>query len=205
MTFRRFSHWWRNSFWFHYKWHSLGVLALLALLALIFTEVLGRVHPDLYYTATLKGIGISTSFDELDAHLLPLMEDLNGDGQIVLQSELLGVDESEIGMAVGMKFTIQLLDDNISLFLLDRATADELAEQSDAFLPMADFGLTGEADEPWLLRVDDKPMLSGIPVLEGRPFYACVKVFSPAEWENPDIRARFDQIGVLLRAMAGDG
>ncbi len=84
---------WEN-FWYHYKWVTLGVLAVVAIGIILTVQAVTRVKPD-YLVCMAMGQGMSESaVTWLENELAALGEDINGDGKVKVTLQPLNISKS---------------------------------------------------------------------------------------------------------------
>ncbi|MCL2747116.1 MAG: hypothetical protein FWE59_00480 [Oscillospiraceae bacterium] len=193
MKLRQFLHWFQNTFWYHYKWHTIGVLGGIALVAFSVASVLGREIPDFKYILVADGFAGDTYIEWTDL-ATERLADLNGDGQVIVHGMALGFSNSEMGMASRIKFQAELTNDELLVLVLDEATLTDLGymvESGDFLMPLSDLGLPSLPDSPWLMRVDPPPSLESLGAV--RDFYLCVRALTPEKRADPEIWVHYEQ------------
>lgn len=202
MKFKQFAHWFRNSFWYHYKWHTLGALFGVILITMMIVELANREHPDFTYVMALESVALSEQLNELDSLAEGVLKDTNGDGEVLVRGTMLGFDDrTQMGMAARIKFTAELSDSNMLLFILDEPTATQRQELIGAFLPLSELGLPSEPAYPHMLRVDDSPVFRRMGLQDNIRLYACIKALPTDERAKDDVRAAYEQAVEMVRLL----
>ncbi len=72
------------NFWYHYKWHTLAVIAVVVMLAILIPQCAMRRAPDvqILYAGPWSGGGRATEMTALNDAFLSLGQDYNGDGEV---------------------------------------------------------------------------------------------------------------------------
>jgi len=196
MTRKEFPHWFRNTFWYHYKWHTIAILSAALMVVSFIVSMLNRELPDFSYVLAYEGVVGEISTDVWDDLARTALSDINGDGKVVLFGQALCFDDaSELGYASRVKFMTQLADDSLLLFVLDEATLRDLDRQGEDFLPLSELGLPAESDRPWLLRVEPPALLRELGV--DSDFYLCIKALPPKKRDRPETQALYEQAAVF--------
>lgn len=72
----------RENWWFHYKWHTIGIIAALIFVGSFVYSIVSKVEPD-YTIALLTSYTMPTSgIEELERCITPYADDRNGDGKV---------------------------------------------------------------------------------------------------------------------------
>ncbi len=166
--------------WWHYHWYFVaGGVALLAIAVFFIVDVLGVKKPD-YTMAILSPYHISQSVaDGVSDGLQAVLDDANGDGEVVVQVDIwnVSVDEETAGphdgalvkagaeevMAGATKLQTALMTGETPVFVCDPAYLDAYQEifqlygDENGNLAGAD-GAGGEYTVAW----GDMPLLTGL-------------------------------------------
>ena len=197
MTLRQFSHWFENKFWYHYKWHAIGVIGAVLMLALFVTSVINRETPDFIYLLAVEDFFGELQLDEWDDPAREHLSDLNGDGRVIIQSLFLAFDDSEMGMAARVKFTAEMLNDDLILMVVDKKTLSTLRDDTGFLLDLSELGLSPPEGSPWCKRVEPPSLLRQAGVKSD--FYLCVKALSPQKRARPEVQASYEQAAAFAR------
>lgn len=190
---------WAN-FWFHYKWATIGVLALTVILAVLITQCATRVNYDLKVVVSCYTPLTDAQTTRIRDYLEPLCEDVNGDGDVHLQiincsySKEDGNSQYQLTMATRLQATLAA-DADALLFLTDREAYDYLGQLGSGGLfegeplPMGeDFYKTcNQGDEVF-------PLPEGLQI-------SCRSVSGMAIERDPEVETFYKAAKKLLKAV----
>ena len=195
-------YWFRNVFWYHYRWHTIGALCAVFFVVYFTVSMVTKETPDFCYMLVADELGMDLPVDEWDGPAAEILGDLNGDGKVVIYGLMLGFSNSEMGMASRVKFFAEMTNEELLLIVMDEKLIEEMGDMAatgDGLMPLADLGLPSEAGRPWLVRVEPPPLFRAIGV--ERDFYLFVKALTPEKRERPEVRARFEQAAKFAKML----
>ena len=197
-----FSHWFQNVFWYHYKWYFLGSLFIAVLAVFFVVTIASSSAPDFSYILALEGVEGSLPLDDWDIPAAQRLADLDGDGKVTIGSRMLGLTDSQMGMASHVVFTAELMSGDCLLMVLDEATLSRLGdahEQSKALLALSELGLPSEADRPWLARVAPPPILRAVGYTED--CFLCIKGRSSGAASGKNAGQAYEQAALFAEML----
>lgn len=123
----------RQNFWFYYKWHVIIGIIVIAIIAFTIRDFANRVNPD--YTIGVITFNASSTdvFEALEEPLAAFGEDLNGDGNVVVdvaQYDFSSEDPQMI-MAASARLMGDFQTNQSIFFLIDNV--EKAQEQLAAF------------------------------------------------------------------------
>lgn len=201
---KRFAHWFMNSFWYHYKWQTVGALLVFVFIALFVRDIATRENPDFTYLLVHDDIVIDEQLTELSALAEEVLPDINGDGRVIVRGQALTFyDDGEIGMSNRIRLQAMLTDGMAVLYLLDESNADHLTDtMGEVFGPLSAWGLPSDEDCSWRLRVENCPLVRRMGFSGEEPLYVCLRDWTEDMQNDPDIAARYEAaalvVGLLL-------
>ena len=71
--------------WDYYKWYFIGGVIVIILAASLISQVFGRTRPDYVVILGTSAVLLDHSIEPLRQHLESLGEDINGDGEVVVE------------------------------------------------------------------------------------------------------------------------
>ncbi len=205
MKMKRFLHWFQNSFWFHYKWHTLGALFVGVLVILFVIDMVNKENPDFSYIVAFEGYALPDLLTGIDRSAEEVLSDINGDGKVIVSGEALGLDDSQMGVASRVKFTTMLVDANNLVFILDTPTMNMLAREENAFVPLDTLGLPVDDGNPSFLRVDQTPAFQALGLTGDFPLYLCLKQLTQEQLLQPHTQAQMQQAVAFARFLLQEG
>lgn len=131
------------NFWYHYKWHTLGVTFLLVVLIVVFTQMLTRNTPDYRVLLLTERAYTPQEVDALELLLAPYGEDLDGDGtvEIHVTNCMLGEQVQQQYNSNIQMFQANLMAGDVMCFIWDQKTyeeqtpaVEELMQEGNRFL-----------------------------------------------------------------------
>jgi len=133
---------WEN-YWYHYKWHTLGGIFLVAVLAVMLGHLLVRNTPDYRVLLLTERAYTTQEVDALELLLTPYGEDLDGDGQveITVTNCMLGEQVKQQYNSNIQMFQANLMAGDVMCFIWDAKTyeqqvpaVEELMQEDNVFL-----------------------------------------------------------------------
>ena len=125
---------WQN-FWFYHKWHVIVGAAVLVVAVVLIVQTVMRENPD-YRLAIATDIYISDSaVQQLEQELSKVGKDLNGDGKILVQADLLylgdGMNNSQLEVANRTKMIAYLASNEPLFWAMAPKMYDELLAEAE--------------------------------------------------------------------------
>ena len=117
-----------QNFWYHHKWHTIaGVFAAVVTIVML-VQCMNTPDPDYRIIIAIDKTLPMGYTSSLEAAFKPYGEDLNGDGQVIVQFIDCSTEDkmSQMGSGVMSKFTAELAGGDVILFLVDRSRYDYL-------------------------------------------------------------------------------
>ena len=88
--------------WYHHKWGILGTLFGVVVATVLIVQLVTRVNPDYCICMATSSYIPEPIVEELEKAFLPYAEDLNGDGETVVQIQALNVQRDDEYTQVGI-------------------------------------------------------------------------------------------------------
>ncbi len=118
---------WKNYYWYYYKWHILGSLALILIIAICTAQCMMKVNPD-YYVLFYSDTYISDqALAEVTDSLEEISDDLNGDGKVKVQAincSFTEDDNPNIRLSAHQQATMQMQTTDACIWVLDEQGVD---------------------------------------------------------------------------------
>lgn len=124
---------WKNYYWYYYKWHILGILALIIVIVTCTVQCASRVKPDYYVLFFSDTYITDQALEEVTDSLEKSSKDLNGDGKIKVQAVNCSYTEGDnitVRDAAYNQATLQMQSTDACIWVLDKKGV-ELYYQSD--------------------------------------------------------------------------
>jgi len=172
----RFSHWFENVFWYHYKWYLIISIAVLATAAFFIHDALMRTTPDFQFVVVSNNFVSNGSIAELTDLASEVFRDA-GSGR---PSDSLGHGlhlsaEGQFGIAAYSKLATMLLDDDMRFFIFDADLLEHFFNEPDGFYDLGALGFRAVEGKPWLADVSGLPLMERIG-LSGMTCFAAIQV-----------------------------
>lgn len=157
-----FQHWFVNVFWYHYRWPLLVCVVILGIIAFITFDSLRKERYDTTVVIATDYYVDDTQLDALDEVLNPVVEDLDGNGEVNIQYIVLFVGDTEVGRQNQERMYLYMSEEEIAFYLMSENISDGYTNPKLEYFTdeLANYDLPYDADNP--VRMD----LSGNPVLE---------------------------------------
>ncbi len=158
-----FQHWFVNVFWYHYKWPVLVGCVILGIIAFITVDSLKQTRYDTTVVIATDYFVDEDDLQALDDVLKPVVEDLDGNGQVNIYYAVLYVGDTEVGRQNQERMYLYMTQQNVGLYLMSKNVSDAYTNpELEYFTDDVDsFGLT--PDPANAVRMD----LTGNSVLQG--------------------------------------
>ncbi len=158
-----FQHWFVNVFWYHYKWPVLVGCVILGIIAFITVDSLKQTRYDTTVVIATDYFVDEDDLQALDDVLKPVVEDLDGNGQVNIYYAALYVGDTEVGRQNQERMYLYMTQQNVGLYLMSKNVSDAYTNpELEYFTDDVDsFGLT--PDPANAVRMD----LTGNSVLQG--------------------------------------
>ncbi len=145
-----------RNFIYYYKWHALGIVAIIAFMAMVILSVANRVDPNLRILIAGK-----VYIAETEALSEKITNELESVEKAQVQNVYLsGEIKSEADAGVLTKFTVEIMAGNNDIFIIDEDEYLMLAKQG-GFYPVKDFiedlstfGIDEEQNEDLIVTMD---------------------------------------------------
>ena len=135
----------RANWWYYHKFHVLGAIVVIALIATLVYSFVSKVSPDYAIGLITQQDYSSDVVEKLEQELKAYADDRNGDGQVVVQVNSYAVNQTDVQMQQAN--VVRLIGDATSfdtvLYLSDLDSFEWLQEQNDIFFAYTD-GATPE-------------------------------------------------------------
>lgn len=174
----RFSYWFFNKFWYHYKWVVVGVLVVIAFLGVILYMNVASYGYDCHYVVVSYEYIGSEDLIELNAEAKELYGDVNGDGQSICFGRALHFkDSGEAAYDAYAVLATALVDEDIRFFIVEKGFNENYFNSQDGFLDLAALGFETVEGQPWKAIIPGSEMLRRNGFSDGQ---YCVAIQSPA-------------------------
>lgn len=181
--------------WFYYKWHVIGSAFAIVLITLFVHDIVTNVSPD-YQLAVMTPNYLSDEVTQkLEQALLPLVDDLNGDGKT-----LVTVVTYQMAVPGAQTASAPVVDPNMQMAATTRMAAD--AQMIESLLFITDYPAEYHQSTEMFLYNDGTEPAAGVapdPDRLGVPLKDCPPL---AEMLAGDGMERFQDYRLVRRAVA---
>ncbi|HOB37208.1 MAG TPA: hypothetical protein PKX71_06535 [Candidatus Avimonas sp.] len=119
---------WFENFWYHYKWHTIAVLAAAVVLSVLIAQIIRRDDPDYFIIFATEGYVPPSAAQKIEAELEKYGRDIDGDGKVEVQFDLISLSagDYQMGSANRMKFAAHLSAFDSVFFIIDKPTYQKM-------------------------------------------------------------------------------
>ena len=204
-VFKRFKHWFVNVYWYHYKWTLFVAIIAVLGFKMFQSDLLNAVDFDYEMIVTSRVMLVQEQFDEVTQLMEDTVGDVNGDGESYSYINLLNFTGGEMGQANTIKFNALVIDQSITLYILDEETADTYMVEG-LFEPLSTFGFTGTDGDEYFIVAQDIPLferagLKTVSQMQDTNYYICFRAMTESASKDPDIMASYGRSAEILRAI----
>lgn len=150
-----FKHWFVNVFWYHYRWPMLVGVVILGIIAFITVDSLRRERYDTTVVIATDYYVDESKLDALNEVLEPVVEDIDGNGQVNISYVVLYADpNNEVGRQNQERMYLYMTQEDVAMYLMSENISDGFTNpQLEYFVDeVAQYGLTPDPDNA--VRVD---------------------------------------------------
>lgn len=119
--------WWPY-FWMYYKWQTIGIVAIIAMVAITAVQCSTREKYDVTVTYAGAAYMDAETTDKLEAALEEYVTDIDGNGEknVFVQQLTMSASgaDAQMDMAMNDKHTVSLMEDTYHLYIYDKAQAE---------------------------------------------------------------------------------
>lgn len=146
---KRFTKAWWEYFWYYYKWHTLGALFAIIVVAVTCTQCAMRTKYDVTLTYAGEMVFMPQTVDKINAELSQHIEDIDQNGEAMVNFQCFNIAKegtsqagSEYNSAMMTKLAVEFQGGDTYVFLLNRQELDKLLNvqtKAEVFVPLADW------------------------------------------------------------------
>lgn len=168
-------YWFREVFWPHYGKLSIALLVALAVAIFLTVEAVNKPKYDFHMVVALDAPIAYADTDELRNVIAPAVGDVNGDGQILMDVQVIDLGDQENLETNQQRLQLAFAQSEYTLYIMDDMYSATYCHR-EYFDPIADYGFTPDPDEERRMNVSDVPVLwrMGQNIPEEQQFYACI-------------------------------
>lgn len=119
-----FKHWFVNVFWFHYRWPLLVGIVILGIVVFITVDSLRQTRYDTTVVIATDYFVDEEELAALDEVLKPVVEDLDGNGQVNIYYAILFVGDTELGRQNQERMYLYMTQEDVALYLMSENISD---------------------------------------------------------------------------------
>ncbi len=138
-----FQHWFVNVFWYHYKWPLLVSVVIVGIIAFITIDSLLQTRYDTTVVIATDYYVDAEALSALDDVLEPVVEDVDGNGQVNIYYAILFVGDTEVGRQNQERMYLYMTQEDVGLYLMSENISDAYTNpQLEYFTdPVEQYGL----------------------------------------------------------------
>ncbi len=119
-----------ENYWYHYKWHTVAVAAIVVILSVIIGQIVTRDDPDYNLTLVTKSFVTDTAKLKLESELAGFGRDIDGDGKVEVRIDAIILsDDAQMGYANKQKLIAQLAAGDTMFYIFDKPSYEENIER----------------------------------------------------------------------------
>lgn len=138
-----FKHWFVNVFWFHYRWPLLVGIVILGIVVFITVDSLRQTRYDTMVVIATDYFVDEEELAALDEVLKPVVEDLDGNGQVNIYYAILFVGDTELGRQNQERMYLYMTQEDVALYLMSENISDAYTNPKLEYFtdPVEQYGL----------------------------------------------------------------
>lgn len=138
-----FKHWFVNVFWFHYRWPLLVGIVILGIVVFITVDSLRQTRYDTTVVIATDYFVDEEELAALDEVLKPVVEDLDGNGQVNIYYAILFVGDTELGRQNQERMYLYMTQEDVALYLMSENISDAYTNPKLEYFtdPVEQYGL----------------------------------------------------------------
>lgn len=130
----------RENWWYHYKWHTIGiVIAVICVFSFVYS-IVSKVEPD-YTIALLTSYTMpSSGVSELERCITPYADDRNGDGKVkvavtnyTISEDAVDYESLQVQQASFTRLIADITVNESMIFLHDESAFNDMQAEFEAF------------------------------------------------------------------------
>ena len=168
-------YWFREVFWPHYGKLSIVLLVVLVVAIILTVEAANKPRYDFHMVVAMDAPIAYSDTDELRDVVATAVGDVNGDGQILMDVQVINLADPENLEVNQQRLQLAFAQSEYTLYILDEQYSATYCHR-EYFDPIADYGFTPDPDEPRRINVSEVPVLwrMGQNIPEEQQFFACI-------------------------------
>lgn len=158
-----FKHWFVNVFWYHYRWPVLVAVVILGIILFITVDSLRRERYDTTVVIATDYYVDESKLDALNEVLEPVVEDLDGNGQVNISYVVLYADpNNEVGRQNQERMYLYMTQEDVAMYLMSENISDGFTNpQLEYFVDeVAQYGLTPDPNNAVRVDLTDNTVLT---------------------------------------------
>ncbi|MDD6188058.1 MAG: hypothetical protein PUB32_00565 [Clostridiales bacterium] len=168
-------YWFKEVFWPHYGKLSIALLAALIVVVLLTVEAVNKPRYDFHMVIAMDSAVTYSVTEELRDVITPAVGDVNGDGKIMIDMQIIDLGDQENLEANHQRLQLVFAQSEYTLYIMDDMYSATYCNR-EYFDPIANYGFTPDEDEDRRMNVSDVPVLwrMGQHIPGEQEFYACI-------------------------------
>lgn len=134
---------WFEYMWNYYKWFIIAVCSIIILITFTVYQIKNTPHYDVTLTVAGDYLYGDDDVEKIKNIINGICEDINDDGEITSNVyQLIFVGDDSVDTAYDTRFTLQLQEEDMLLYLMDKERFDRIIEQSfgdEVFTPLEEW------------------------------------------------------------------
>jgi len=168
-------YWFKEVFWPHYGKLSIALIVALIVAIVLTVDAANKPRYDFHMVIAMEDMITYEDTEELRSVIAPAAGDINGDGEILLEVQVINLADPENLEVNQQRLQLAFAQSEYTLYIMDEQYSATYCHR-EYFDPLANYGFTPDPDEPRRMDVSEVPILwrMGQNVPEEQHFYACI-------------------------------
>lgn len=156
-----FKHWFVNVFWYHYRWPVLVGFVVLGIVIFITVDALKRERYDTTVVIATDYYVEEEGLKPLDEVLKPVVEDLDGNGQVNIKYVVLYVGDTELGRQNQERMYLYMSEEDVAFYLMSENISDGYTNPDLEFFTddLGNYDLPADENNPVRMSLVGHPVL----------------------------------------------
>lgn len=110
-----------ENYWYHYKWHTIAAVAIVAVLSVLIGQMVSRDNPDYSLVLVTKSYVPEPAVEKIETTFGSYGRDIDEDGKIEVQIDTISLsNDTQIGYANQQKLIAHLSAGDIMFYIFDK-------------------------------------------------------------------------------------
>lgn len=170
-----FKYWLKEVFWPHYGKLSIALVVALVIAVVLTVEAVNKPRYDFHMVIAMDTPIVYGDTEELRSVVANAVGDINGDGQILLDVQVIDLGDQENQETNLQRLQLAFAQYEYTLYIMDDMYSATYCHR-EYFDPLANYGFEADATEPRRMNISGLPLVQRMEqkVLGEQEYYACI-------------------------------